>query len=181
MAQYHYPDLKAESDEIRLLVLSEDTDQLQCELKHVSLNDKPNFIALSYEWGVIEMRCQIRINDQNGASQGSVAITPSLHNALRDILTSILKPKIVFADQVSINQSDKQEVGQQVSLMGQIYREAAMVVTYLGPYQKGDEEGCALLRRIHQHFEPHWLEIWDISTRRSFKEAEISEYVMQAE
>lgn len=61
---YHYTPLK--QNEIRLLKIlpgSEDTT-VSCHLKHYSLDDLPEYSALSYTWGTDVAKFPIRVNDQ---------------------------------------------------------------------------------------------------------------------
>jgi hypothetical protein len=69
-------------------------------------------------------------------------------------------PKIrrFWIDQISINQSDKLEKGHQIQLMGEIYKNALQVITYLGPESTEVNEMPSLhfLRRLHHHFKPNY-------------------------
>jgi len=48
---------------------------------------------------------------------------------------------VVWADGICINQDDLKERQQQVSMMGDIYRKAARVITYIGP-EKDDSSSA---------------------------------------
>lgn len=92
-----------------------------------SLIHPPEYIALSYQWyegGDSTKRDSILVN---GAR---VAITTSLAEALW--YTSQSSRKLIWADQICINQRDVEERSHQVQQMGKIYASAFMVHVWLG-------------------------------------------------
>jgi hypothetical protein len=64
---------------------------------------------------------------------------------------------VFWIDQICIHQ-EGEEKGHQVGLIGQIYKNAVRVITYMGP--AGDEEvereGERLLVRLDRHFAPNY-------------------------
>jgi hypothetical protein len=164
-AAYQYKSLKGKPDDIRLLTLIPAGKNLCCKIHHVTLDskvpsqDRPKYIALSYEWGAFEKSETMFVAHETGNTMESIPITPTLAQALRHILESNLQPKTVFADQVCINQVHTSEFNHQVTLMSRIYRLASQVVTYLGPEEEHDEYGFELMLSIHANFKPLWSEI----------------------
>jgi Heterokaryon incompatibility protein (HET) len=77
MQSYKYPALK--ENEIRLLQILPglDSEIVSCILTHVSLDDPPEYAALSYTWGEAPSR-SICVNGQ------SLLVTPNLEAALRE-------------------------------------------------------------------------------------------------
>lgn len=148
----------------RVLILKNGKENLTCSIHHTTLNSSLQYAALSYEWGSGEKDQKLIVEDDHGGLLGYVDITDTLSNALRNIAGTDSLPNVVFADQVSINQNDRIELGHQVALMGSVYSNATIVVTY-DPGTCADlKKGVELLQEIHQHFEPHFQQIWDTIT-----------------
>lgn len=124
---YQYEPLR--EGEIRLLVLepafSVDDNSITCYLRHVFLDDTPDYEALSYVWGdpshIIQVAC---------AGQ-EINTTVNLHSALRHLRYTD-KVRVLWADAICINQCDLEERSQQVLLMAEIYRKADEVLIWLG-------------------------------------------------
>lgn len=99
---------------------------IKCELRRVSLDDKPAYACLSYAWGQQNDTVQILLDGQ------TISITANLHLIL-ERLRRFASDKWFWIDLVCINQSDGKEKGEQVELMGRIYRQATDVFVWLGP------------------------------------------------
>jgi len=108
-----------------------------------------DFIALSYTWGSSAPSNHRKIEI---AGQGYVPLTQNLQDALFDLCSSSLSTKVIFIDQVCINQDNSREKSFQVAKMGDVYRYANQVVTYLGPSEYEDSEALDLLDRIGDWF-----------------------------
>jgi hypothetical protein len=125
--------------------------EIVCHLETVSLDDSPDYEALSYCWG--------NANDTREATcnRSRVSITHSLWNALRD-LRSPNKVCILWGDGLCINQSDEDEKSHQVGMMGEIYRQARKVIVHLGSAKDCPEMSLAidLMRRITAIDYEHW-------------------------
>ncbi|KAF4626566.1 hypothetical protein G7Y89_g11587 [Cudoniella acicularis] len=123
-----------EPDSIRILLLqparSHEID-LEGSLIHTTLSDCDDdiiepFTALSYVWGDSGKTELAHVDAQ------SVAITPTLDAALRDLRDSTRVRKI-WADALCIDQSNNEEKAQQVVNMGEVYKTAARTIIHLGP------------------------------------------------
>ncbi|TVY80950.1 Heterokaryon incompatibility protein 6 OR allele [Lachnellula suecica] len=116
------------SSSIRLLELQpaslEDPDKLDAHLIEIDLTNAPPFEALSYTWGAPLFDQTIRFDN------GSLQITQNLASALRAFRLST--SRLVWADQICINQADDAERSQQVALMDQIYTKTVSVLVWLG-------------------------------------------------
>lgn len=124
--------------------------------------DVKAYQALSYVWGSDDkpFRALVRERNRDGKILGSIPLTTNLNNALRDLWNAKeLQIKVLWIDQICIDQQGV-EKNQQVSLMGQIYKNAARVITYLGPAIDGrlglEERGVQLLQRLDKHFAPNY-------------------------
>jgi hypothetical protein len=141
---YTYSDSLVGSGDIRILHLHAGTtsDLLAGDIERRKLEDcQGSYQAISYEWGSADKTHAIAI----GRDGLELPITASLHNALRDIRNE--RPHsgetcVVWVDSVCINQSDKIEREYQVSKMGDIFRSARNVLTYIGPEQ--DDSALAI-------------------------------------
>jgi len=125
--KYVYQDIGTERHEIRLLELfpGERSSTIAARLVHRSLDENPNYDALSYMWGDPTITVPIKVgNDDN------FNITVNLEHALRD-LRSTDCVRTLLIDAICINQHNTPERNEQVKLMGTIYEKAALVRTWL--------------------------------------------------
>lgn len=128
-------------------------------LENFTLDDSPEYHALSYTWGealhsTIEHR---KDEEPSSSSQRSVKvpltnldtsedgvpgsmllngksymITQNLEDALEQLATSGLVGEWVWIDAICIDQDNLEEKGVQVALMGDIYSKASDVIVWLG-------------------------------------------------
>lgn len=93
--------------------------------------------------------------DENGHALGCISLTKNVQAALCDLREAEeITSKIFWIDQICIDQ-EGEEKNHQVELMGDIYRNAARVITYLGSAALDEEEekrGIDLLHRQYEHF-----------------------------
>lgn len=141
---------------VRMLSLEEELDDgtptVSCCLVEVSLND-PNlhYQALSYVWGSAKPTSDIFVNG------GKLGVTRNLEKVLRQLRTNkfycsdrqcdcfqkpdspvplnyhFTFPSFLWIDAICIDQDNKEERAQQVTLMREIYRRASQVLVWLGP------------------------------------------------
>lgn len=141
---------------IRVLDLTSQPGQgLRCRLRHVKLDARLPYVALSYVWGDPCTPFSIKVVEGPERSVvGWIPLTVSLQNALRDLrdCPHFQHPKAFWIDQICINQRESIEKNHQVSLMKEIYETATAVVTYLGPEERGDWASIRLLQKIHQSY-----------------------------
>ncbi|TFB04978.1 hypothetical protein CCMA1212_002678 [Trichoderma ghanense] len=122
-----YSSLPLKDGEIRVLTILPDEwiADLRCEISVVSLNDKPEYAALSYVWGGPQQDGTLHVNDRRRS------IGRSLETALRYYRRAgWIVP--LWADAICINQEDVAERSSQVSIMDRIYSDAATVFVVLG-------------------------------------------------
>ncbi|KAI1866277.1 uncharacterized protein JN550_007665 [Neoarthrinium moseri] len=130
---YQYRSLDIHSRQIRLLHLLPGVwdDQVSCELHVASLDDTPEYQALSYVWGSPETTKLILLHGCE------VPVTTNLHAALRRLRLPT-DTRVIWIDALCINQSLLDELSQQVSIMGEIYEGCQEVLMWLGE-RKGEE------------------------------------------
>ena len=136
----HYRDLKnSEIRLIRLLPMAEAT--LRCEIVYETICQHSDYIALSYAWGNADDTTEIQLNGC------AFQVTASLHSAL-EALYKKRGEILLWADALSINQSNAKERSQQVRIMGEIYKQAKSVVVWLGKEGDGSTEAIKLIDRV---------------------------------
>ncbi|PYI08431.1 hypothetical protein BO78DRAFT_76396 [Aspergillus sclerotiicarbonarius CBS 121057] len=140
--QYKFRRL-ASPTHIRLLRLSSQKGDtlLHGTISHISLDAKPCFTALSYTWGPALKPYCIR------TAEGDVPITASLYYALTRIQRTEGSIDI-WADGISINQSDATEKSQQIRLLPTIYRQATQVFGWVGDEANNSGTAMKALRDI---------------------------------
>ncbi|ERF71393.1 hypothetical protein EPUS_07421 [Endocarpon pusillum Z07020] len=126
MASQLYKPLDTERRETRVISLLPGrwSEIVACELSVVSLDDKPEYEALSYVWGDPENTLPMLLNAH------TVQVTVNLRNALRRLRRR--NARIIWVDALCIHQGDLHERSQQVSIMTDIYKGAIAVQIYLG-------------------------------------------------
>ena len=133
-----YQPLDPAKREIRLLTIEDES--LYCSLKHASLDQRPDYIALSYYWGA------------PGVIKPIVLGGETLH--VRKTLYHFLKSRFrhlgvvtVWLDVLCIDQSSVSEQSSQVSIMGDIYKQASCVYAWLGRGDADTDFALASVRR----------------------------------
>jgi hypothetical protein len=130
------------NQEFRLLrVLPERMSRLKCEIIHHSLNDSPDYIAISYAWGD-SLDAKSLVLD--GAA---VSVATNLHDALKAVRHK-KNDTLVWVDALCIDQQNKDERATQIRLMGHIYSRAVSVAIWLGPEADESELAVQLLKEV---------------------------------
>jgi hypothetical protein len=141
--------------EFRLVkILPETTSDVKCEIVVESLQQPPDYTALSYAWGDPDDQCKIKLERQYDDDKKRVCIeerdhrvTASLHAALK-MLQQKDTDVWVWADALCINQQDVLERTKQVQLMTDIYNRAASVSIWLGPKTDDSDLALQVLRNV---------------------------------
>lgn len=96
---------------------------IHCSFTRVSLDDDPQYDALSYVWGDASEVCHITLDGM------TIPVTANLYEALCQVRHWTVA---LWVDALCINQSDLSERSQQVSLMHRICTQASSVLVSLG-------------------------------------------------
>lgn len=132
---YVYEALPTDRHQIRVLHLLPTTEwhnEVRCKLTTVSLDDEPYFEALSYVWGDPKDTVDVQLD-------GCVfSVTSNLIAALRR-LRKRTEERIIWVDQLCINQGDVEEKSFQVAFMPHIYKSCAEALLWLGEIEDVDE------------------------------------------
>ncbi|KAJ8107443.1 hypothetical protein OPT61_g8864 [Boeremia exigua] len=102
------------------------TDEIHCTFSIVSLDDGPEYEALSYVWGETGNQATVYLDGH------SFPITKNLYHALFHMRQTTMR--ILWADALCINQSNVDERSSQVFQMGSVFAQASQVVVYLGAW-----------------------------------------------
>ncbi|KAE9368089.1 HET-domain-containing protein, partial [Stipitochalara longipes BDJ] len=118
--------------EIRLVILESGSRDapLRCRLIHVSLDDNPEYDALSYVWGDISVQDPAILLDGKPFQVG-VNLSAALLNIRHEDLDDPKESRI-WIDAICINQTNVTERNQQVQQMDRIYSRAMKVLIWLG-------------------------------------------------
>jgi hypothetical protein len=119
---YTYQPLDGESQQVRLIHLSNEGDITHYDICTVSLDDAPPYVALSYMWGVPTTTFDFIVRGTK-----NIRIRQNLHNFL-----SLYRDEgYLWIDQICIDQTNVLERNHQVALMSRIYEGAAHVIAWL--------------------------------------------------
>jgi hypothetical protein len=130
-SQYH---ALPSNETVRLMVLEagKNDEPLVCTLAS-DLRKMLYYEAISYVWGSDDRDHNISCNGQ------MVKITTNLQEVLRSIRLPT-GARTLWADSICINQEDVTEKDQQVSLMGQLFKQANRVLICVGSNNDGHAE-----------------------------------------
>lgn len=105
---------------------------VSCSISHVSLDDPPPYVAVSYVWGDASRTRPIVVD---GAIYHA---TENLEAVLRH-LAHEGQTATLWVDALCINQKDSAEKSVQVGQMGEVYSKATSVLSWLGPAAPNSE------------------------------------------
>jgi hypothetical protein len=178
-----YTPLQQALRSIRLIEIHRNNnDLISCTLHHVnSLDHAPAYTALSYAWGPANPQVEIEIDGKRIKVRENLW---QALRALRTCMMTgyptadywniqgpfLYKEKGIttfsqraaagwqyfYIDALCINQTDDWEKSHQVTLMGSIYRNASLVVSWLGEASESTKIAFELLRGP----EREWADVW---------------------
>jgi Heterokaryon incompatibility protein (HET) len=121
------------------------TQRLEChlqlvEIKHNHINHQ-QYEAISYVWGSPPFHSQIWCNGS------ALNISPNLEQALRHVRSGVGE-RVLWADQICINQRDLDEKSDQVEHMSLVFSAACHVVSWIGNGSDGVGAAFPILERM---------------------------------
>lgn len=130
-SQYTHRPLDNPDENFRLLRLlpRKPFGQIRCELLEAAISDAPDYEAVSYTWGPDDFTGLIHV-------QGKPLPVSNTIEALLHHLSSYTQTKVLWIDQICINQADDTEKSSQVPLMRAIYSNAANTIVWLDGVQE---------------------------------------------
>jgi hypothetical protein len=138
LEEYHHLPINADN-EIRLIELlppkkkpldGPSDDFIYCKIHTALILQPPDYEALSYSWGSVDRNLPISVLSDNSVEEAFFG-TRQLMMALRR-LRHPATSRMLWIDQLCINQKDPDEKGPQIQLMKDIYRKAKRAVVWLG-------------------------------------------------
>ncbi|KAI1264849.1 heterokaryon incompatibility protein-domain-containing protein [Xylariaceae sp. FL1019] len=130
---------------LELYSATTDDDLVVYDLRPVSIDDYPEFEALSYTWGSPE---EPRKRVHCASTGCDTRVQPRLESALRCLRPSS-GTRVLWADALCINQADYAERSIQVQLMCDIFSRAARTIIWFGDDATGDgRRAIPVLERI---------------------------------
>jgi hypothetical protein len=120
-----------------------------CDLVEASIDDPPEFEALSYTWGDPNITVSIQLCGQ------AIPVTVNLASALR-YLRHEQRSRILWADAICINQSSLSERNYQVAQMSRIYKQASQVLVWLGDGSAAKNLAIDAMELIAINPSMHW-------------------------
>ncbi|KAH7324421.1 heterokaryon incompatibility protein-domain-containing protein [Stachybotrys elegans] len=124
-----YDVLDSSVPQIRLFTLLPASDPeapIQGHLHTVSLHSAPAYEGLSYAWGNAAIQKDIAVNGH------SLTVTANLELALRGLRSST-DARVIWVDNICINQASTAERNHQVTLMRTIYSKCTQDLLWIGP------------------------------------------------
>ncbi|KAK5658327.1 hypothetical protein OQA88_2303 [Cercophora sp. LCS_1] len=145
----------------------------RCKMVIVDLEDNPNYDALSYTWGnpFSQTTPESELTAFDATRRYPVVcdckrlmVTGNLYAFLNRIkrlgpdasgsgvtkIAGSLRSEYIWVDAIAINQSDNQEKSEQIQLMRRIYKQAHLVLVWLGPPDAHTEPSLMPLQWITQ-------------------------------
>lgn len=140
--QFLYQALDCSRREIRILELLPahhhlSKSQPASRIWHVSLDENPSFLALSYVWGSGNDTTIISVDER------PFPVTRSLFEAITGIREA--ESVMIWVDAICINQQDTEEKCIQVKMMRSIYARATSVIFWLGQQGNYDQAAFRLM------------------------------------
>lgn len=144
-----YKPLDLTKNEIRILrLLPQNNGGIECTLFHASLNDEPNYEALSYVWN--ESPWEGPYPPNHITLNGYLfPVTKNLSAALSNLRFPSTE-RLLWADAICINQQNIPERNEQVKKMTEIYRLASAVISWLGPASQDSQMAFALFDKLNR-------------------------------
>ncbi|KAL8990463.1 MAG: hypothetical protein Q9169_008115, partial [Polycauliona sp. 2 TL-2023] len=140
---YHHIPLSSPRS-IRVLKLhpSSDADSpIIIDLEEVTADSKPKYYALSYTWGGQDLSCTIQCGGK------ILRTTPNCLAAMRQ-LRGESAIQLYWIDSICIDQTSLSERSEQVALMCEIYRDADVVIAWLGESDPATERALECLKSL---------------------------------
>ena len=132
--QYEYDLLEDANAQIRLLRFAPSTNQshLSFEVSCWSVEQAPQYYAISYTWGDDDLLPGLFIDDK------ILYVRQNCHHALWQV-TLHYPETFIWVDSICINQNNTTEKSAQVAMMDGIYKAASIVLICLGPHSNNSE------------------------------------------
>lgn len=192
-AQYTHRSLDNPDGTIRLLRLlpRRPFGKIRCELLEAAVSDAPDYEAVSYTWGPDDFTGLIYIQEKPLSVSRTV-------ETLFHHLSSYTESRVLWIDQICINQADDAEKSSQVPLMRDIYSNATNTIVWLDDVDEpwkartmlagiwhefvyGTEESSLAMIRLYSLSYPHsggWAQLMNIFANPYFSRVWVTQEVV---
>jgi len=148
---FHISPLDTPSDQIRLLLLlpechtaSVHQNFISCMIIHVPRKTSPPYTALSYTWGDATPTRPILINNKVFHIRENLAVALEQMRHKQHVL-------VLWVDAICIDQEDDYEKTIQIQQMGETFKQASMVIAWLGPSNADSDSAIQDLYLLGAH------------------------------
>jgi hypothetical protein len=114
---------------------------LDFDIETVSLDNAPEYVALSYVWGEKQRTQPIQVNGEK------VLVTENLFSVFKHLQYDDVAPAL-WVDSICINQQHAEEKSHQVARMKAIFSEASNVLIWLGEKNEKSDNIATLVSKI---------------------------------
>lgn len=141
---FKYAPLEPRLNQIRLIELHSGVpeDAIHCTIRVQSLDDNPQYEALSYAWGELFSDEAIILDNQH------FAVSTTLLFALRNIQCQD-RTRTLWVDALSIDQKNGSEKEWQVSNMGEIFKKCTGALLWIGKDSERSDACCPFRNQSH--------------------------------
>jgi len=156
----------------RLLLLERDSTkpEIHCHLIPASFEERFRYEALSYTWG--DPSAELRSIWLNGYP---FRVTRNLYSALQKLrkpLPNGEQYRFLWIDSLCIDQNNNQDRNHQVSNMGKIYQQAALVLVWLGEQSRYSDQAIDFIEQVHALWQLGVLEYYSRPRSEHYTEPE---------
>ena len=147
-----YAPLDPDRRETRFVTVAPSRDfnaRIDCTVSAASLDDCPEYIALSYVWGNPKIVPTILLN---GFEQ---KVTINLGAALRRLRASEHQCFPIWIDAIYINQANVIERNSQMHIISGVYGEAELVIAWLGEEKDDSDLAMGILELLGDFYGKH--------------------------
>jgi hypothetical protein len=156
---FRHPPISEAQREIRLITICPspqrgDSSVVECCMTTTSLNEKVEYLAVSYVWGPPSPTHELVITGEGQGSPQALCIGPNIYEALQSFRSKDeIRRTHLWIDAICINQTDAREKSWQVACMGSIYEQAVDVLVWLGPSSIAGTKAFDMLNSLEHHLE----------------------------
>lgn len=113
---------------------------ISCQLLEVDLDTKPQYEAISYSWGLDPefSLSKLEVVEDTIHEERPILLNGKTHHVTMNLYRALTEfrrrkwDKMLWADQICINQQNNEDKALQLKLMTDIYSSASMVIIWLG-------------------------------------------------
>lgn len=116
---------------------------IECSLQVFDFENKPQYEAISYKWGDLRGH-SVKCNDK------ILPVNVNLHLALERFRLP-KQPRLLWVDEICINQDDEKERSQEVQIFHRIYAEAKIVLIWLGSDSEDSDVAMEFFPQMMSH------------------------------